>query len=299
MSENDALPPSGAEELGRDNSATGPRTLAGKRRASQNARRHGVLACAPSFRSRREKREFEKLRADLEDEFRPASASARLILEDTAYAAFRMRHYAQRFEQAALERHLESARRTPGAQSPMTFPFRITPHQVQRRLDFLKQLRAEVERNNYIPAAFKEPVTRALGEEFWKLLVVYLPSDLTIRHRMTEMFVQFERKQTLEGPKDQVGGRRNFPPPTDEQIEKYAKSDLLAQGEFALRLIDQEREHLTLLLSNVGQFGGEADAGQDPVQLALRYQAAARNDFYRGLKELRLLKDENGPGAAG
>jgi hypothetical protein len=269
--------------------ATGPRTLAGKRRASQNARKHGIFAGELNFRSPAERRQFDRLRSGLVNEFRPVSESAWLILDDTADAAWRIKQ-AKRFEQGALATHLESVRaekqnQSVDVESSMKFPFRTTAYELQRRLKSLSDLRERVEKDHYVPAEWEKPITQAFGVDFWKTLVDFLPMDLMIAHAGVHLAVRRAEHYVAEFQ------GHTFPPPspTLEQIEQYGRVEHLARGDWALKAIDLKRQDLELLLSNAGPLSQEADASHDRLTLALRYQAAARRDFYRGLEELRRL----------
>src|SRR5712692_5851924 len=85
--------------------ATGPKTPAGKLRASRNARKHGLFAAEFVF-SAEEKREFDQLRRNLWKELEPKSPLQELALEYVLAAAWRTK-LALRGEQAELRKQLE------------------------------------------------------------------------------------------------------------------------------------------------------------------------------------------------
>jgi len=72
------------------NCSTGPRTSAGKKKSSQNSRRHGLLG-APSFQSPEQKAEFDKLLSDLRDSFSPQNGAQEIEVRSLAETYWRLR----------------------------------------------------------------------------------------------------------------------------------------------------------------------------------------------------------------
>ena len=84
-----AAPPSvstAAEETPKPGHSTGPRSIAGKVRASQNARKHGLSCLTSSFMLLDDENEQEwiALRGDLQEEFQPASRTEHILVNDMA-----------------------------------------------------------------------------------------------------------------------------------------------------------------------------------------------------------------------
>ncbi len=91
--------------------STGPRSAAAKRRSSQNAIKHGLLAhdvVVPSIAGREQQADFDALLADLHRALRPKNRIEQTLVERIAACDWRLRRV-HRFEAGQMHKALESA----------------------------------------------------------------------------------------------------------------------------------------------------------------------------------------------
>jgi len=165
----------------------------------------------------------------------------------------------------------------------MNYPYSLKAWELRRRLKVLEELREIVEERTLIPAELEKPVTQAFGADFWRTLVEWTPTSVSMLH-MVRIMVERSEAYGLQLP-----GR----PPTPEEERKYLEFDSFARRQMMLKLVDVERQHLLLAIHYVGQ----TEDGQtvlkdraDRLDLFLRYQTTARREFYGALKEYQQLK---------
>ena len=88
--------------------STGPRTEAGKQKASSNAYRHGLHSTSEKLfaASPEERDHYEQIKANLQSETLPRGSAEELLFEQYAYSSFQALR-AQRIEAEAQDRWLE------------------------------------------------------------------------------------------------------------------------------------------------------------------------------------------------
>ena len=85
-------------------------------------------------------------------------------------------------------------------------------------------------------------------------------------------------------------------PPTAEQERMYMEYDTKSRHEMVLKLMDLKKDELLLAIHRLGttKAGGRSILEEvDRLDLYLRYQTAARREFYRALHEYREAKAQS------
>ncbi len=270
---------------------TGPRTPAGKLRASRNALKHGLFV-AEFVLSAEEQPMFDDLRRKLRKELSPNSAVLELVFEDVVVAAWRMK-LSLRCEQAEVKYQLateseQDAKALSDEEPPMEYPYALTAWQLGRRLKELEALREAFEsRGGILADEWEKPVSAAFGRDFWKTLVDWTPVPVDA---ILMGFLRGVREREELYGMEPLGE-----PLTPEEKQECLRLDTFARQQMMLKLLDLERRHLLLALHHVQRTADSARASEERsgrLDLFLRYQTTARREFYRALKEyLQLKKD--------
>ncbi len=264
----------------------GPRTPAGKLRASKNARKHSLFAAELVF-SEEERREFERLRCDLSRELMPTSAVLDVLFEDALVSAWRMK-LALRCEQAAVRKELEiqdeenrNTRVDDGSRTTYSNSSSILGQ--RQRLKLLEELRYNIEEHGHIPAGLEKPVTEAFDADYWKMLVEWTPTTEPLRQLM-ESVIQKSELFGWELPAGLTGA---------QDKGKHFLCDPSWLKEMMLKLVKLKKQDILCALQYAEETNGcgtWSNGANGRLELCIRYRTTARRDFYRALKEYETRK---------
>ena len=154
----------------------GPKTSIGKKRSSQNARRHGILADEFSF-SAAEEIEFAKLNVDLREVLKPNNALLDLIFQHVLACGWRMR-LALRLEQTELRRQCP-IENEEGSENPqeISISHSLQPRQRAQYIELLDSVLERLRREACLPPEFEAPITQLFGPGLWKILAQWRIKD--------------------------------------------------------------------------------------------------------------------------
>jgi hypothetical protein len=264
----------------------GPRTVEGKRRSSRNARKHALLTTELNL-STEERAAFKDLRKGLLQELMPNTPILLLLFEIVVADAWRMK-LALRGEQRAVKKQLDS-RDDPqplSAKVRMDFPYVLSTSELRPRLELIENTLIDFAQTGSLNPDLEDPFTRAFGIEFWKTLIAWQPLD-TMMVRLLEAGLEKQKAFAMKPLED---------PPTAEQERTYIEYDTKSRHEMVLKLMDMKKDELQLAIHRLGttKAGGRSILEEvDRLDLYLRYQTAARREFYRALHEYREAKAES------
>jgi hypothetical protein len=179
----------------------GPKTAPGKKRSSQNARRHGLFSAACSL-SVAEQEEYNKLRSDFQQVLKPNNNLLNYLFEDVVARFWNLRT-ADGFEQRESKK-LFAAENEQSAGEPHrseeSFPYSLKAWQRAQVIKLLDYLRDEVEARRVLPPNLQEPVTQACGAYFWKALAEWAPVDpqQILSFQMGEVMIEKSKVYNLE-----------------------------------------------------------------------------------------------------
>jgi len=249
----------------------GPRTAAGKNRASRNSRKHCLFSAELNL-SPEERREFNRFSANLRRELAPDSALRELRFDDVLTCAWRYK-CAVRFEQAMLMREFQTqSGQDHERDSPMRFAYRPTEFELGRRLKFLDRLKDL----DTIPQQLEREVTEALGPDFWHTLIDWAPSNLALMHISSAIL---EKSQLF-------GMKPSIPPAMPMEERHYQAHEVEIRRQMMRKIIDLKRQQILLELDRIGgKEGGQSIAdATNRLDLCLRYSSATRRDLERALR---------------
>jgi hypothetical protein len=265
----------------------GPRTAAGKRRSSRNARTHSLLTSELNL-STEERSAFKDLRKGLLQELMPNTPILQLLFEIVVADAWRMK-LALRGEQRAVKKQLDSGDdpQPLSTKVRMDFPYVLSAPELRPRLELLENTQIDFAQTGCLNPDLEDPLTRAFGIEFWKTLIDWQPLNTTMV-RLLETTVERQKVFAMEPLVD---------PPTAEQERMYMEYDTKSRHEMVLKLMDLKKDELLLAIHRLGttNAGGRSISEEvDRLDLYLRYQTTARREFYRALHEYREAKAQSG-----
>ena len=301
----------------------GPKTAEGKRIVSQNARTHGLLAKGFVL-SEDEKTEFEALRRGLQEDLQPDGVLLSLLFDEVAACAWRIR-LARECVQAEMRRLTEPTTSEDTQGQPAegasrasmilaNHPYTLTPFELRKRLGFLDDFYAEVRGSPHRLMEWRQPLTNAFGVDFWETLTAWEPIDSTYVLELRLSRALNEEFPFPRGPRELVAqfGEAALQPEAmklikesleaiQETYEKAVKDavkeadDSVKSNErfqMILKVIELKKQGLQEALQYaVGVETGEATVtGKNRLELFLRYEAAAKRDFFRTLEEYEKRK---------
>ena len=150
----------------------------------------------------------------------------------------------------------------------------------QHALTLLEQLSLKVENGEKLPPELEQPVTQFFGATLWKKLAQWAPNTVsTLVSRLTT--VAIERSKLFGEP---LPGAMI---PVEEDKSLVVAKEILGQKMLS-DIIDIYKTNLMWYLDLLER-GGAVSREElvSRVDLAIRYQTAARRDFYRALREYR------------
>jgi hypothetical protein len=263
----------------------GPKTDIGKLRASRNSRKLGLFAKEFDFSSE-QKADFEDMEKVLREGLTPDTSLLELLFADVVACCWRMK-LALRGEQQQLTGHSatqdEKASDPPAEEFPMYFPYKMTPSELRRRLKSVEDLEEIVSLESRLDSRMEEPVSKAFGAEFWKMLQEFTPENITLLN-IAAMGLEAYPAYGMDDPS---------PRPTPEQEKSYRRADSCARIEMRTKFVQLEKLHLQQALRFVEQTGNgviEAAASSNRLDLFLRYATTTRRDFYRTLRDYLEIK---------
>lgn len=156
---------------------------------------------------------------------------------------------------------------------------------LRRRLRLVEELREAIQPSGWIPKAFEKPVTDAFGPEWWRILVVWSPTNPTLM-LMMETFLEKAKLYNLPDADDSAT------PATPEEEQRLLEMDSALRQQMILKLLDLQKSFLLMALHNAEQRGDAATGVQQRLDLFLRYQSMVKRQFYKALREYRALKNE-------
>ena len=264
----------------------GPRTAEGKRRSSRNARKHCLLTSELNL-STEERFAFNDLRKGLLQELMPNTPILQLLFEIVVADAWRMK-LALRGEQRAVKKQLDSGDPQPLREKVrMDYPYALSVPELRPRLDLLENTQIDFAQTGSLNPDLEDPLTRAFGVEFWRTLIAWQPLN-TMMVRLLEAGAEKQKAFAMKPLED---------PPTPEQERMYMEYDTKSRHEMVLKLMDLKKDELLLAIHRLGttKAGGRSILEEvDRFDLYLRYQTAARREFYRALHEYREAKAQSG-----
>jgi hypothetical protein len=266
----------------------GPRTPSGKLRASRNSRKLSLFAKEFNLSSE-EKAEFDDLRQILRNGLKPGTSLLKVLFENVLTELWRVK-LSLRGEQAQLRRYMATQSDHGKDQAvehevPMNFPFRVTAGELRRRLKFLDDLQGMIG-NGSLDSRLEEDVTKALGEQFWKMLNEFTPVNIFKLQLMSHVV----EHSTIHG------GQIPVPRPTPKQEAEYREIDAFWRIQMRSKLVEEEKRHLQFALRYLEQTEGGnlgTAASSDRLDLYLRYSSTARREFYRALNAYLAIKEKN------
>lgn len=266
---------------------TGPRTALGKKRSCVNAVRHGIftkeLQLAPD-----ERREYDALRASLEKELKPNSPLLGLLFENFLAATWRVK-IADRCTQEGITKRVQDAPQDShfAHSGEINFPFQLTSFELKRRIALLGDIAQHLSCHGRLTGDMEKLTEKALGTAFLRTLHDWEPLDPTLI-RMNENLLAKQRIYDLE-PVVQ--------PPAQEKCDEYRAIEGSIRIQTLLKLTQLKQQDFQLALQFVQETGERSTVVKDRLEIFLRYQTAARRDFYRALHEYRQLKWPSKSGA--
>jgi hypothetical protein len=200
---------------------------------------------------------------------------------------------ALRGEQRAVKKQLDSGDDPQPLREKvrMDFPYALSASELRPRLELLENTQTAFAQSGCLNPDLEDPFTRAFGIEFWKTLIAWQPLD-TMMVRLLEAGLEKQKAFAMKPLED---------PPTAEQERTYIEYDTKSRHEMVLKLMDMKKEELQLAIHRLGttNVGGRSIVEEaDRLDLYLRYQTAARREFYRALHEYREAKAQSGQTAA-
>jgi len=258
--------------------STGPRTVAGKRRARWNALKHGLLAAEaviPAGDGRELRPQFERLHRQLRRDLRPGNALEEMLVEKIAVFYWRLRRLL-RYETGEIRKRLDTAASRPGEQpaAPHFSPaeaigelFGLPPEDtagaclhleessggIRRLLGALQQVRGHLQ------------TTGELSEPSKKQLVEYFGDDSDGLAGRCLLHNQGKDLPSLLQTLDEKQARLQQLLPKVRQREKMQREGHLAR----LSLPDKQA-----------------------VERVVRYEANLERQLHRTLRELRRMQAE-------
>jgi hypothetical protein len=268
----------------RKNGTGGPKTFAGKVRASQNSRTHGLFAQELHL-SEAERLQYDQFKDEFAKELQPTTALLRLVFEDVIACAWRMK-LSLRCEQVQVRECLgtndEENRTKPLASTtPVGPPVTL---ELRRRLKLIEELES---RFRAFPNVSEYPemekqITDVFGVQFWRTLTEWEPAN-PVALQLAMMAVERSDIYGTELPTEAHD---------PEAERKHMKADEFARMQMMTKIVELERQHLLSVIQHFRDAQGRAL--EDPVQrldLFLRYQTKSRRDFYHTLREYWSLKE--------
>jgi hypothetical protein len=279
-SKSDVPVPTGRETT---RSSTGPRTREGKLRASRNSRTHGLFASELYF-SAEEEEEFDRLKSKLRKDLAPEGGVLETVFDDLVSLAWRLK-LTIRCEQAEVEKVLDPNQTNNSKANPRLQATPPTRFERQSDIRLLDQLREAVEAGRQLPGDLEEPITRKFGAKIWQTLTQWKSQDVILMHLLATVMnkTEFFHTKPLVEP----------PAPNEETLLKKIGSIL--EHEMALKVIDVLK-HYVADEQRSNQTGQDPAAATSRLELFIRYQTAARREWYRVLREYMGLKAELGKG---
>jgi hypothetical protein len=279
-SKSDVPVPTGRETT---RSSTGPRTREGKLRASRNSRTHGLFASELYF-SAEEEEEFDRLKSKLRKDLAPEGGVLETVFDDLVSLAWRLK-LTIRCEQAEVEKVLDPNQPNNSKANPRLQATPPTRFERQSDIRLLDQLREAVERGHQLPGDLEGVITERFGHKVWEVLTQWKSQDVFLMH----MLVAAKNKAEFFDTKPPVE------PPTPKEEDLYNQIGSLLKHEMALKVIDLLKHYLADQQRS-NQTGQDPAAATSRLELFIRYQTAARREWYRVLREYMGLKVELGKG---
>ncbi len=257
--------------------STGPRTVAGKRRARWNALKHGLLAAEaviPAGDGRERRQQLELLHGQLRRDLRPANALEEMLVEKIAVCYWRLRRLL-RYETGEIRKRLDTAVWRPGEQP-------AGPH--YSPADAIRQIFGLGPRDDDDPLRLEESsagIERLLGvlEQVRDELQTTGELSQPAREQLAEYFG--------EGP-DSLGGRC---------LAHHQEKELPS----LLPTLEEEQARLQQLLPEVEQREQMQREGhlarlslpdKQAVERVVRYETNVERQLHRTLRELRRMQAE-------
>ena len=300
----------------------GPKTKEGKRIVSQNARTHGLLAKSLVL-SEDEKAEFGALKRGLQEDLNPNGVLLGLLFDEVVVCAWRMK-LAGECVQAEMRRMTEPTTNEdkqgqPAAGSSLAsmilanHPYALTPFELRKRLGFLDEFYAEVSGSPHRLMEWRQPLIAAFGVDFWEVLAAWEPIDSGYVLELRLSRALQDEFSVLMGPRDLVArfgesalqpeGKKLLKDLLEGMQETWDKAvkdavreadDSVKSNErfqLLLKVIELKKQALQEALQYVVAVEtGEAANGKNRLELFLRYETAAKRDFFRALEEYEKRK---------
>jgi hypothetical protein len=260
-------------------SSTGPRTREGKLRSSRNSRTHGLLSRELHL-SAEEKQEFDRLRSQLGQDLAPEGGVLEVVFDDLLSLAWRLK-LTIRCEQAEVEKLLGMDRADSDNASCQLQPKPPTRSERQSDIRLLDQLREAVERGHQLPGDLEGVITERFGHKVWEVLTQWKSQDVLLMHMMA----------TVKNKAEFFNTKPPVEPPTPKEEDLYNQIGSLLKHEMALKVIDLLKHYLADQQRS-NQTGQNPAAATSRLELFIRYQTAARREWYRVLREYMRLKAE-------
>jgi hypothetical protein len=263
----------------------GPKTAHGKKRSSQNARRHGLFADEFSF-SPADEIAFAKLNAGLRKELKPDTALLDLIFQDLVACAWRIR-IALRYEQQELRKQF-AINNEEGPEEPqavgVSFHCRLQARQIQQLIKLLDSLHDRIQEGGRVPPEFEEPFTQAFGAELWKTITKWAPQD--------PVSLWVGRLNTVARERDEIFGIESSIPKVSAQEKKeFAVANAFKELEATCKLINIFRNIFLSIHNSIES--GDVDEQGGRLDLSIRYHTTTHRDFYRALREYHQAKNSS------
>jgi hypothetical protein len=264
----------------RKNGSGGPKTFAGKVRASQNSRTHGLFSQELHL-SEAEQLQYDQFRGELAKELQPTTALLRLVFEDVIACAWRMK-LSLRCEQVQVRECLgtidEENRTKPLASTTFLGPPGTL--ELRQRLKLLDELESRFRAFQNVSQypEMQKQITDAFGGQFWRTLTEWEPANPV----MLQLAMVAVNRNEVYGT--------DLPKEADEPeaARKHMKADENARMQMMTKLVELERQHL--LYATHHSQGGGLDDRAHRLDLFLRYQTKSRRDFYHALREYWSVK---------
>jgi hypothetical protein len=155
--------------------------------------------------------------------------------------------------------------------------------EVRKRLKFVEGLESRVRSEQPLDSRLKEPVSKALGAEFWKMLQEYTPANIIALHLVADGLDRLDAYDLEHSGTN----------PTPEQEEEYRQAESFTRIQMRTKLVHLEKLHLQVAFRYLKQSeaGGVGTATcSDRLDLFLRYASTARREFYRTLNSYLEIK---------
>lgn len=251
--------------------STGPRSAAGKSRASRNARVHGLFATELRL-SKEEVPEFNRLRSELKADLKPNTALEKFVFADVVACGWKMK-LSLRHEQMSISKSCgTNVEATTCAESP----YSSMMWSRRNRLKFIGDLSNQVCNGAVISRSpeLQSQITEVLGEHMCRILTEW-KSDNPVASALAHAMVAKSENFNIDLPTayGEIKGERD-PLTTGLYRQMIGK------------LLDQEARNL---LRDVE----EGETPEDEVRRAdlfIRYNVTIRRSFYQALREFRELK---------